>query len=76
MCVCVCACVRERERERDRERESKSLCECFFYPLKFQGDESVHDVVANVDCNIVVNEFNLQSSDYVHFQTNTQGKDL
>ena len=40
-------------------------------------EESSFGVVANVlDCNIVVNEFELQSRYFVYFPTNTLGKDM
>ena len=39
--------------------------------------ESNRGLVANVlDCDIVVNEFELQSCCYVHFLTNTLGKGM
>ena len=38
---------------------------------------SPRGVVANVlDCNIVINEFELQSCYYIDFRTNTLGKDI
>ena len=46
--------------------------------ITFQSKgESRRDVVANLqDCDIVVNEFELQSRYYVHFRTNTLGKGM
>ena len=39
--------------------------------------ESSCDVVANMlDCDIIVNEFKLQSCYHVHFQTNTLRKGI
>ena len=36
-----------------------------------------HGVVVNMmDCNIILSEFELQSQDYVHFQTNSFGKGM
>ena len=41
------------------------------------GRESTRSVVANMlDCNIVVNEFELQSRYYVYFRTNTLPKGM
>ena len=38
---------------------------------------SPYGIVANeLDCNIVVSEFVLQSRYYIHFQTNTLGKGM
>ena len=43
--------------------------------MKYRG--SPHGVVANVlDWNIVVSELKLQSRYYIHFPTNTLGKDI
>ena len=33
-------------------------------------------MVKAMDCEIVVSEFELNSRYYVHFRTNTQGKDM
>ena len=52
---------------------------CFyleFFPLISLGKSS-RDVEVNVmDCDIVVNEFELQPRYYVHFRTNTCRKDI
>ena len=46
----------------------------------YHSEEKVgglHGVMVKVmDCRIVVREFELQSSYYVHFQTNTPGKGM
>ena len=33
-------------------------------------------VIVPLDCGIVVNEFELQSRNYIHFRTNTLGKGM
>ena len=43
-----------------------------FILLDWLSNHSV--MVKAIDCGIVVNEFELRSNYYVHFQTNTLGK--
>ena len=43
----------------------------------YYSEGSLHGVVADVlDCDLVESEFELQLRYYVHFQTNTIGKDM
>ena len=51
---------------------------CAVYNLSiYLSEGSPRDVVANVlDCDIIVNEFELQSHYHVHIRTNTLGKGM
>ena len=54
---------------------SWSLLSQHIHPLTI-GGSSCGVIVKAMDCRIVVNEFELQSHDHIHFWTNTLGKGM